>query len=188
MVSLGVLCAGAALRLETSMLHSLVRHAHFCLGSWQCSLCCVPFLQENLHKEQRIIMELFLKVVYQILSPVQAALFVVESFPYHCDVLALANILSILFGKEGGGGAAGLGNPTIGGGPGMAGTGQLSIGSNGAGAGHSGPTALPIAGLGLGAMGAPPNLAGNAAGGGGLASGETWPLMPSAEHATGTRA
>ncbi len=50
-------------------------------------------------------MELFLKVVYQILSPIQAAQYVVESFPYHCDVLALANVLSTVFGKEPGGGA-----------------------------------------------------------------------------------
>jgi hypothetical protein len=52
--------------------------------------------QDNLQKEQRAIMELFLKVVYQTLSPIQAALFVVESFPYHCDVLALANVLSFV--------------------------------------------------------------------------------------------
>lgn len=41
-------------------------------------------------------MELFLKVVYQILSPVQAALFIVEAFPYHCDSLAMANVLSTM--------------------------------------------------------------------------------------------
>lgn len=45
-------------------------------------------------------MELFLKVLYQVLSPVQAALFVVESFPYHCDVLALSNVLALCFGKD----------------------------------------------------------------------------------------
>ena len=65
--------------------------------------------QENLQKEQRAIMELFLKVVYQILSPIQAAQFVVESFPYHCDVLALANVLSTVFGKDQAAGAAGGG-------------------------------------------------------------------------------
>ena len=45
-------------------------------------------------------MELFLKIVYQILSPIQAAQFIVESFPYHCDVLALANVLSTVFGRD----------------------------------------------------------------------------------------
>lgn len=45
-------------------------------------------------------MELFLKVLYQVLSPVQAAVFVVEAFPYHCDVLALANVLNMVFDKE----------------------------------------------------------------------------------------
>lgn len=49
----------------------------------------------------------------------QAAVFVVEAFPYHCDVLALANVLALLFGKDGsaagingaggGGGGNGLG-------------------------------------------------------------------------------
>jgi hypothetical protein len=54
-------------------------------------------------------MELFLKVLYQVLSPVQAALFVVEAFPYHCDVLALSNVLALVFGKEGhGAGGSGL--------------------------------------------------------------------------------
>ena len=47
-------------------------------------------------------MELFLKVVYLILSPVQAALFVVEAFPFHCDVLALANVLAQAYSKGGG--------------------------------------------------------------------------------------
>lgn len=63
-------------------------------------------------------MELFLKVLYQVLSPVQAALFVVEAFPYHCDVLALSNVLALVFGKDGsqvGGGVgpvgSGMGQP-----------------------------------------------------------------------------
>ena len=46
----------------------------------------------------------------------QAAQFVVESFPYHCDVLAMANVLSTVFGKDaaaGSGGAASLVRPTV---------------------------------------------------------------------------
>ena len=61
-------------------------------------------------------MELFLKVVYQVLSPIQAAQFVVESFPYHCDVLAMANVLSTVFGKD----VVGGGTSTLSGGVNLA--------------------------------------------------------------------
>lgn len=53
----------------------------------------LDLIKENQLKEQRTVMELFLRVIYQILSPVQAALFIVEAFPYHCDSLAMANVL-----------------------------------------------------------------------------------------------
>eukprot|EP00198_Chlamydomonas_reinhardtii_P011264 XP_001700601.1 predicted protein [Chlamydomonas reinhardtii] len=61
----------------------------------------VEMFKESLLREQKTVMELFLKVLYQVLSPVQAALFVVEAFPYHCDVLALSNVLALVFGKDG---------------------------------------------------------------------------------------
>ncbi|GLC36722.1 hypothetical protein PLESTB_000789800 [Pleodorina starrii] len=61
----------------------------------------VDMFKESLLREQKTVMELFLKVLYQVLSPVQAALFVVEAFPYHCDVLALSNVLFLVFGKDG---------------------------------------------------------------------------------------
>ncbi len=73
-------------------------------------------------REQKVVMELFLKVVYQVLSPVQAALFVVESFPYHCDVLALANVLSMMYtaaASGAGNGGAGAGAAVSGGGGGV---------------------------------------------------------------------
>lgn len=99
---------------------------------------CASPMQETLLKEQRAIMELFLKVVYQILSPVQAAIFVVNSFPYHCDVLALANVLSSMFGKEGTGpGTSGAGGQAAGG--------PTHSGPTGGGGG-AGPGGLPFGG------------------------------------------
>jgi hypothetical protein len=83
-------------------------------------------------REQRVVMELFLKVVYQVLSPVQSAVFVVEAFPYHCDVLALANVLHMMY--SGGGGMA-QGGSGGGSSAGVAGAGMAGLGGEGGGMG-----------------------------------------------------
>ncbi|GAX84580.1 hypothetical protein CEUSTIGMA_g12001.t1 [Chlamydomonas eustigma] len=80
---------------DNSNMGVLMRHGYlYCARNMVALHRVLELIKDNLQKEQRAIMELFLKVVYQTLSPIQAALFVVESFPYHCDVLALANVLS----------------------------------------------------------------------------------------------
>ncbi|GIM07602.1 hypothetical protein Vretimale_11674 [Volvox reticuliferus] len=107
----------------------------------------VDMFKESLLREQKTVMELFLKVLYQVLSPVQAALFVVEAFPYHCDVLALSNVLALVFGRDGssmgnmgpmGTAQAGMGNTDpldmmigIGGPPSLSAPGPSGVGGNG---------------------------------------------------------
>ena len=45
--------------------------------------------QENLRREQRAAMEINSCTLCRILAPVQAALYVVEAFPLHCDALGM---------------------------------------------------------------------------------------------------
>lgn len=112
-------CSGAIVRISST---PSLPHAHqgplFTARSPWSLRHPSPPPQESLLREQKTVMELFLKVLYQVLSPVQAALFVVEAFPYHCDVLALSNVLALVFGKDGsqvGGGVgpvgSGMGQP-----------------------------------------------------------------------------
>ncbi|KAK9837323.1 hypothetical protein WJX81_006202 [Elliptochloris bilobata] len=53
-------------------------------------------IRDNLRREQKTVMELNFVTMNRVLSPIQAALFVVEAFPGHCDCLALANIQASL--------------------------------------------------------------------------------------------
>ncbi|EFJ40496.1 hypothetical protein VOLCADRAFT_99696 [Volvox carteri f. nagariensis] len=103
----------------------------------------VDMFKESLLREQKTVMELFLKVLYQVLSPVQAALFVVEAFPYHCDVLALSNVLALVFGKDGSnvGNMGPMGNAQAG----MGSTDPLDM-MMGMGGGGGGPSAAAAAG------------------------------------------
>jgi hypothetical protein len=51
-------------------------------------------IKDNLRKEQKTVLEMNCVTMHRILSPIQTALFLVESYPAHCDCLALANILA----------------------------------------------------------------------------------------------
>eukprot|EP00195_Chlamydomonas_chlamydogama_P013583 CAMPEP_0202891622 /NCGR_PEP_ID=MMETSP1392-20130828/1634_1 /ASSEMBLY_ACC=CAM_ASM_000868 /TAXON_ID=225041 /ORGANISM="Chlamydomonas chlamydogama, Strain SAG 11-48b" /LENGTH=885 /DNA_ID=CAMNT_0049575427 /DNA_START=214 /DNA_END=2871 /DNA_ORIENTATION=+ len=154
---------------DNSNMGVLMRHGYlYCARNMVALHRVLEFVKDNLQREQKTVMELFLKIVYQILSPVQAALFVVESFPYHCDVLALANVLFIVFGKDsnmagsmGLAGGMGLGNNGLGmaSGSGSMGVGSLNAGgmvsgnlggSTALGGGGLGPSGLGTGNLGVG--------------------------------------
>ena len=80
---------------DSSSMGVLMKYGYlWCTRSTMALNRVLDLIKENQLKEQRTVMELFLKVVYQILSPVQAALFIIEAFPYHCDSLSMANILA----------------------------------------------------------------------------------------------
>lgn len=49
-------------------------------------------VQDNLRREQRASMDINCVTVSKILSPVQAALYMIEVYPLHCDALALTNV------------------------------------------------------------------------------------------------
>ncbi|GFR50111.1 hypothetical protein Agub_g12259, partial [Astrephomene gubernaculifera] len=136
---------------EVSNMQVLIQHGYLYFARNALLLQrVVDMFKESLLREQKTVMELFLKVLYQVLSPVQAALFVVEAFPYHCDVLALANVLALVFGKDG---------SNVGGVGGMAGMGAQPNGMNGA-------DPLDIM-MGMGAGGGPGAGGGGGGGGGG---------------------
>jgi hypothetical protein len=46
-------------------------------------------IKENLRREQRAAMEINSCTLCRLLAPVQAALYVCEAFPFHCDALAM---------------------------------------------------------------------------------------------------
>jgi hypothetical protein len=48
-----------------------------------------PSLQDNLRREQRVVLDLNCTTIARVLTPLQAALYMVESYPQHCDALAL---------------------------------------------------------------------------------------------------
>lgn len=56
-------------------------------------------IKDNLRREQRSIMDLNCCTVQQILTPLQAAKYMVAVYPRHCDALALSNALASLLGR-----------------------------------------------------------------------------------------
>eukprot|EP00197_Chlamydomonas_leiostraca_P004150 CAMPEP_0202870920 /NCGR_PEP_ID=MMETSP1391-20130828/17196_1 /ASSEMBLY_ACC=CAM_ASM_000867 /TAXON_ID=1034604 /ORGANISM="Chlamydomonas leiostraca, Strain SAG 11-49" /LENGTH=628 /DNA_ID=CAMNT_0049551595 /DNA_START=52 /DNA_END=1935 /DNA_ORIENTATION=- len=143
---------------DHSMMGVLLRHGYLYCARYMVTVHrLTELIRESLQREQKTVMELFLKVVYQILSPVQAALFVVESFPYHCDVLALANVLAVLYSKEGAGQGVGSSNGmAAGSGMGMGGPGMgMGMGGQG-GLMGAGNEAEGMLGMGMGGLGGGP--------------------------------
>ncbi|KXZ44481.1 hypothetical protein GPECTOR_67g321 [Gonium pectorale] len=162
---------GGMLVEEVSNMSVLIQHGYLYFARNALLLQrIVDMFKESLLREQKTVMELFLKVLYQVLSPVQAALFVVEAFPYHCDVLALSNVLALVFGKDGSN-AGGMGNmanmgPTqtgMGGGESL--EMMMGMGGGGMGGGGMGGGGMGQGGMGQGGMG------GGGMGGGGMGGG-----------------
>jgi hypothetical protein len=67
-------------------------------------------IKDNLRREQRSAMDINCATVSRVLTPLQAAHYMVVVYPQHCDALALSNVLASQMGKEGmgegGGGGA----------------------------------------------------------------------------------
>lgn len=57
-------------------------------------------VKDNLHREQKRVMEMKFVVVHRVLSPIQAALLITMSHPEQVDVLALVNVLSSRLGRS----------------------------------------------------------------------------------------
>ena len=51
-------------------------------------------VKDNLRREQRAVMDLNCITISRILSPVQAARYMMAAYPQHCDALALSNVLA----------------------------------------------------------------------------------------------
>ncbi|PRW58753.1 hypothetical protein C2E21_2067 [Chlorella sorokiniana] len=71
-------------------------------------------IKDNLRREQRAVMDLNCQTVTRILTPLQAAFYMLRAYPVHCDALALSNTLAKRLGREdvsGDGGAAAAAAP-----------------------------------------------------------------------------
>eukprot|EP00887_Chlorella_sp_A99_P007569 scaffold28.g7569.t1 len=55
---------------------------------------CLDKVKDNLRREQRAVLEFKGHVISRILTPLQAARYMVAAHPHHCDVLALTNALA----------------------------------------------------------------------------------------------
>lgn len=71
--------------------------SHAASGAQAAKLATVlRLVKENLRREQRASMEINACTLSRILTPVQAALYVCEAFPLHCDALGMCNVLSTI--------------------------------------------------------------------------------------------
>lgn len=69
-------------------------------------------IKDNLRREQRAAMEINACTLCRILMPVQAGIYIAEAFPFHCDALAMCNVLSTLgTGAKAPSGAGSAGSP-----------------------------------------------------------------------------
>eukprot|EP00884_Botryococcus_braunii_P001627 jgi/Botrbrau1/11465/Bobra.27_4s0006.1 len=57
-------------------------------------------IKRNLRQEQHVICDMNFNIMQRIFSPVQTALLLVEVYPNHCDMLALANCLAASLNRE----------------------------------------------------------------------------------------
>lgn len=58
-------------------------------------------IKDNLRREQRSAMDINCATVSRVLTPLQAAHYMVVVYPQHCDALALSNVLANRLGKDG---------------------------------------------------------------------------------------